>query len=274
VRNLNTSSWLKRYGVFLSKRWGQHFLSNEAIAKKIAGYAKIQPDEQVIEIGPGAGGLTHYLLKEARQVVAIEIDPRLSPLLEERFGSNPSFILRRADFLTIPHQEMNLTTPFLFVSNLPYNVGVAMLQRVWSDFMSMDRAIFMLQKEVVERLTSPPSKKAYGSLSVFCQSLVDLQILCAVSPSHFIPNPRVESVVIEMKPKKQSKLSPEDHGSFSSFLRTAFAHRRKMLKSALTSNPKMLDAMKACGIDASQRAESLSVDDFHCLYQHWKGGMI
>ncbi len=258
----------------MSKRWGQHFLSNEAIAEKIAGYAQIQPDEQVIEIGPGAGGLTHYLLKEARQVVAIEIDPRLSPLLEERFGSNPSFILRNADFLTIHAQEMNLSPPFLFVSNLPYNVGVAILQRVWSEFMDMNRAIFMLQKEVVERLTAPPSKKAYGSLSVFCQSVVDLQILCAVSPSHFIPNPQVDSVVIEMKPQKHPKIPPEDHASFSSFLRTAFAHRRKMLKSALSSNPKMLDAMKACGIDASQRAESLSIHDFHRLFQHWKGGMI
>lgn len=271
---MKTSEWLKRYGIVLKKRLGQHFLSDEAVAVKIAEDALIQPDEHVIEIGPGAGTLTRALLEKASRLTAVEIDSRLHILLKERFAGYPTFRLIIQDFLLLGRKDIILENPFLIVSNLPYNVGVAILQRIWKEYLDMDRGIFMLQKEVVDRLCASPSTKAYGSLSIFSQSLVDIRVLCSVGPSHFLPNPQVESVVIEMKPKKAPLLNPEEYAAFSRLIRSAFSQRRKMIRTTLASVPNGLKALEVCEINVERRPETLSVQEYHQLYDALKGMIV
>src|SRR5438552_8298375 len=175
------------------KKWGQNFLRNKAAAEKIVAAVEASPDELVLEIGPGEGVLTSLLLdRYPGRVTAIEIDPELAASLRSRFGDALTVI--EGDALEVPLP----TRPFRAVGNLPYNAGTPILRRVIAD-PNFRRAVFMLQKEVADRLVAKPSTPAYGYLTLYSQVFASAKILMTLEPGSFYPAPKVRSAVVALE---------------------------------------------------------------------------
>lgn len=250
---MKTAEWLKKYGIVLKKSLGQVFLSDQRIAEKIALY--VPHDFEVVEVGAGAGTLTEELARRVRKVIAVEIDRRLESLLKERLEPFSNVVIVFEDFLKLDLGEFR---EHVFVGNLPYHLGTRIIEKVLKET-STQLAIFMLQKEVAQRITARPGSKSYGSFSVFVQSVCDVDVLFHVSPSHFLPNPRVESTVIRLKPVRSL---PED--DFERFVRKCFSNRRKKLVNSAGLSEEIL---KNLGIPSNARAEDLSVKDYKKLFE-------
>jgi len=240
------------------KRWGQNFLRNRGAVEKIIAAIEPQPDEVIVEIGPGEGALTEKLAALGNELTAIEIDPDLSSRLQQRFGN----IIVNADALTAPLPSR----PFRAVGNLPYNVGTPILRRVVAD-PNVRRAVFMLQKEVADRLVAKPGDEAYGFLSLYTQLYARARILMTLEPRSFFPPPKVRSAVVVLDPDRKPFASAE----MIELLSTSFRMRRKKLINnligfrELTRNEAM-EAMGRANIDEGVRAEALSLEEFARLH--------
>ena len=235
------------------KRFGQHFLRNRGAVEKIVAAVEPQPGEIVLEIGPGEGVLTEKLI-EIAPVVAIEIDRDLAPKLKERFGERLE--VRNEDALDAPLPDR----PYRAVGNLPYNVGTAILRRVVADS-HWTRAVFMLQKEVANRLVAKPGDEDYGYLTLYTQLFARAKTLMTLEPKSFYPPPKVRSAVVVLEPDRKPFASED----LLDLLSTAFRMRRKTLVNNLTgwrgaSRDAVLGALAATGIDERIRAESLSLE--------------
>jgi len=250
---VKTADWLRRYGITLKKSLGQVFLSDQRIAKKIASF--VPSGSKVVEIGAGAGTLTEELAKRVRKVISVEVDRRLEPLLRERLELFENVTLVFEDFLKLDLTEYG---NYVFVGNLPYHLGTRIIGKLLKES-STELAILMLQKEVAERITACPGSKDYCSLSVFVQSLCDVKVLFHVAPSHFVPNPKVDSTVILLHPATRSR-DPE----FEGFVRRCFSNRRKKLINSAKISSKLLESL---GIPADVRPENLSVEDYRKLFE-------
>ena len=244
------------------KSFGQHFLRDQAVVKKIIDAAEIQSGETVLEIGPGEGVLTVALVKAGAHVVAIEADRDLIPHLQERFGD--AITLVRGDALTVPSAALCLpSAPYKFVSNLPYNVGTAILERFLADASHPPmRLVVMLQREVGERILAKPPDM--GLLSVACQVYADAKRVVRVSPGAFVPPPKVESLVIRLdrNPKCQ------DPEAVLAIAKAAFAHPRKQLSRHVfggAGSQKVREFLLSRGLSGKARAQELSVDDWVAL---------
>jgi len=236
------------------KYWGQNFLRNRGAVEKIVAAIEAQPDDVIVEIGPGEGALTEKLATLGNELTAIEIDPDLSSSLQQRFGN----IVVNADALTAPLPAR----PFRAVGNLPYNVGTPILRRVVAD-PNVRRAVFMLQKEVADRLVAKPGDEAYGFLSLYTQLYARARILMTLEPRSFFPPPKVRSAVVVLDPDRKPFASAE----MIELLSVSFRMRRKKLINnligfrELTRNQAM-EAMRRANIDEGVRAEALSLEEF------------
>lgn len=252
---MKTSDYLKKYNVKLKKHLGQVFLSDDRIAKKIVELSNISPTDTVVEIGAGAGTLTEELAKTGAKVIAYEIDRDLEELLRERLASYSNVELRFEDFLKVE----SVPPGAVCVSNLPYSITGPLLEKIVR--LGFPKAVIMVQKEVGDRILSESGKKTFGFLSAFVQTFYRVRKLLHVSKSHFVPNPEVDSVVIELLRKDVSV----DPNELKEFLSIIFGKKRKTLKNNLKPFLHAFD-----GVDLSRRAEQLTLEEIAELFERWR----
>lgn len=268
------------------KRFGQNFLIDHNIARKIIGLAAIQPHETVLEIGPGRGILTRWLCAEARTVIAIEIDRQLARLLGRPPAENASWSgkvmgsdvppltaqcsnldLRIGDALEFSYESLPCGT--VVVANLPYYVSTPLLFKLLESYCRIDRMVLMLQTEVALRLAARPGTKEYGALSVQAQHRAAVTLAFRVSPHCFRPRPTVGSAVVLLQVRTPGSLDADREKRFVRLVRAAFAHRRKTVLNSLRDEGYPVDsvaaALAACGIAPDRRAETLSLEDYLAL---------
>ena len=246
------------------KRFGQHFLIDPNIVRKIVDLADIQPHETVLEIGPGRGILTRALCAKAQKVIAIEIDRQLAQALA---GEAPNLDLRIGDALEFDYGSLPQGT--VVVANLPYYVSTPLLFTLLESSQLIDRLILMLQTEVAQRMTARPGTKEYGALSVQAQYRAAVTLAFRVSPHCFRPRPTVGSAVVLLRVKTTRSLDADREQWFVRLVRAAFAHRRKTVLNSLRDEGYAADsvaaALAACGIATERRAETLSLEDYLAL---------
>ncbi|MEX2181661.1 MAG: 16S rRNA (adenine(1518)-N(6)/adenine(1519)-N(6))-dimethyltransferase RsmA [Gemmatimonadaceae bacterium] len=257
------------------KRLGQHFLTDPGLLGRIADTLAATPADTVIEIGPGRGALTEQLLKRAGRVIAIEVDRDLAPLLAERWKDEPRLQVVEGDVL---EQDLGALAggPYLLAGNVPYNITTPIL------FHAMrrprpERAVYLVQREVAERIVAPPGSEAYGALSVNVQALADATILFGVSAKAFTPPPKVESAVLRVVPRAAPMMAPEEEEPFRLLVQAAFGLRRKQMRRVLRTvrawDAVAADkALAAAGIEPSARPETLSPADFLRLLRACSSG--
>jgi 16S rRNA (adenine1518-N6/adenine1519-N6)-dimethyltransferase len=246
------------------KSLGQNFLRDPHYLNRIADAARVGPEDQVLEIGPGLGHLTAVLAQRARKVLAIEVDDRLILRLQSVFSACPNFELIHADALEYDYGS--LSGRWKVVANLPYYISTPIMQRL---IVRRDKFIsltLMLQKEVAERIAAPPGGKEYGYLSVLVQFYTMPRMEFKVPPGAFTPSPEVDSTVITLTLRDQPAVVVKDEAFFIRVIKAAFSQRRKTLRNSL----KQLEAPKermdavfnSTGIDLGRRAETLNVEEF------------
>ncbi|WP_447977914.1 16S rRNA (adenine(1518)-N(6)/adenine(1519)-N(6))-dimethyltransferase RsmA [Candidatus Nitrospira bockiana] len=246
------------------KRLGQHFLIDHNIVRKILATAAIGPEETVLEIGPGRGILTESLCREAKRVIAVEVDARLVVYLRETLTHCPNLELREADALTFPYDTLPPRT--VIVANLPYNISSPLLFAFFEARDRLDRMVLMLQVEVARRLVASPGSEEYGILSVLARYWTEPSIVFSVSPHCFRPKPEVGSAVVRLIVRRTPPLAVSDEALFIRVVRAAFAHRRKTLVNSLRDEGfdphQVTQALERAHITSSRRAETLSLEDF------------
>jgi 16S rRNA (adenine1518-N6/adenine1519-N6)-dimethyltransferase len=249
-------------GITARKSFGQHFLLDLNITRKIARLAGIAAGETVIEVGPGPGGLTRALLEAGARVVAVEKDARFVPLLEDLAAHAPG----RLDVLNQDALSAALPAGAPVVANLPYNVGTPLLIG-WLTGPQRPRSMtLMFQKEVADRIVAAPGSKTYGRLSVLSQALCEARIVMDLPARAFTPPPKVASAVVQLTPHAE-RPSDEIVERLQALTAAAFGQRRKMLRSSL----KPLGGEVLCeavGLAASLRAEDVTVSQFLAMAAH------
>jgi 16S rRNA (adenine1518-N6/adenine1519-N6)-dimethyltransferase len=243
------------------KKWGQNFLRNKGAVEKIVAAVDAAPDEVIVEIGPGEGVLTAKLVALPNRIVAVEIDPDLAARLRAKFGERIE--LRHEDAVDAQYPD----SPYRAVGNLPYNVGTPILRRVIAD-PHCRRAVFMLQKEVADRVVAQPGTEAYGYLTLYVRAFAEARILMTLDPRSFYPPPKVRSAVVVLDPRDPGLTSKRE--DVLDLVSTSFRMRRKKLVNNLTgwrdhTREQVLEAMRRAGIDENARAETLGLEEFDQL---------
>lgn len=243
------------------KRFGQNFLHDHNVITRIVKSVRPNADETVLEIGPGQGALTGSLLECQCQLLALELDRDLIPLLLQKFGTNPRFHLQQGDALELDLVALSSDARVRVVGNLPYNISTPLIFHLLKQ---SDRIIdmhFMLQKEVVDRLAAVPGTKDYGRLSIMTQYFCRVEPLFEVPPGAFSPQPKVQSAVVRLVPHSALPYPAKSVERLQNVVRTAFNQRRKTLRNALQTlvNAEQIEAL---GINAGARPETLPLSAF------------
>lgn len=258
------SERLAAHGLQANKGLGQHFLLDLNVTRKIARLSGSGPDSPVIEVGPGPGGLTQALLETGAHVVAVERDARFAPLLEDLGTAFPGQLeIILADALKVDEAELAGGRPARVVSNLPYNVGTALLIKWLTGPFRPISMTLMFQKEVADRIVAGPGAEAYGRLSVLSAAVAERRIVLEVPARAFTPPPKVASAVVHLSPRSDA-LSGRRLDALQAVTAAAFGQRRKMLRSGL----KPLggeDLCRIAGVDPSSRPETVALDGFLAL---------
>lgn len=271
----NTKEVVSKHGFRFSKSLGQNFLTDENIINKIVNGAEVEEDDCVIEIGPGIGTLTQYLCDRAKEVLCIEIDKALIPILKETLSDYDNVEVINEDVLKIDLkkviEERFGDKPVKVVANLPYYITTPIIMRFLEEEINVDSIVVMVQKEVADRLQACPNTKAYGSLSVAVQYFCETDIVTIVPKHVFIPPPKIDSAVIRLKKMKQPAVKVSDKALFTKVVKASFAKRRKTLLNTLSygnlgfSKEELKEILESAGIDPKRRGESLSIDEFALL---------
>ncbi|MEQ8666184.1 MAG: 16S rRNA (adenine(1518)-N(6)/adenine(1519)-N(6))-dimethyltransferase RsmA [Rhodospirillales bacterium] len=250
---------IANHGLNAKKSLGQNFLLDLNLTSKIARTASDLANSDIVEIGPGPGGLTRALLAEgARHVYAIERDERCLAALAMISEAYPDRLtVIPGDALTVDIGSIG-TAPRRIVSNLPYNIATPLLLRWLHQINAVSEFVLMFQSEVADRLAAQPGTKAYGRLSIIAQWLCDVRRAFSLPPRAFTPPPKVDSAVVVLAPRP-APLAPAEFQALEIVTQAAFGQRRKMLRSSLRSLSLDLEAL---GIDPSQRAENLEIEAF------------
>lgn len=245
----------------LRKRFGQHFLADEAVVDAIIALVAPARGDRVLEIGPGNGVLTSQLVASGAAVTAIEIDRDLAEWLRAHFAADANFALHNCDVLKFDFDTLGeVEKRWKVVGNLPYNISTPLLMRLLDHAARFSELTLMVQAEVAERLAAGPGSAAYGRLGVMAQRRARVEMRLAVAPESFTPPPRVDSAVVQIYPL-EGRFDPEFERTFADVVRLAFGARRKTLANALRRRLSAADLV-AIGIDPGARAEVLSVADF------------
>jgi 16S rRNA (adenine1518-N6/adenine1519-N6)-dimethyltransferase len=274
-----TREILSQYRIRLKKSLGQNFLTDFHVLDKIMNAADLTTNSGVIEIGPGIGALTEQLAKIAKKVVAIELDQRLIPVLNELFVEDSHVEIIHGDALQIDLQKIIQThfdevESLHIVANLPYYVTSPILIRLLEERLPLKNIVIMIQKEVADRLTATPGTKDYSSLSVLVQYFATTETVARV-PSHvFVPRPQVDSAVVRLNIREVPAVSVVNEALFFQIVRAAFAQRRKTLLNALyayfssfASKVDIENWLTNAGIDPKRRGETLQLQEFADLTQ-------
>ena len=255
----------------IRKSLGQHFLNDRRILGRIVDALELEADETVIEIGPGRGSLSELLAATARRLVLIELDRALAALLRERFAGRPSVEVIEADVLTVDLARAAGRDEFKLVGNVPYYITTPIIFHALRSPRPR-RAVYLVQREVAERIVAAPGADAYGALSVNVQAVARATLLFRVAAGSFQPPPKVESAVVRLDPRPDPVVSPEEEGAFRRFVQDAFGMRRKQMRRVLRAL-RDIDARRAdvllaaAGVDAAARPETLSPERFAVLFR-------
>ena len=245
------------------QKLGQHFLLRGSVLERIARAACPDPEPLVIEIGPGRGALTAYLLPRAAHLIAIEIDTHLASHLAQKFAGDSRVQLVEADAL---RTDLSQWGPAAIAGNLPYYAATPILEHVLQLSPALRRAVFLMQKEVAERAAAPPGSRAYGYLSVATQLFANVDLLFEVKPAAFHPPPKVDSAVLCLTPRNRgAELGLADPRGFLRFVALCFHQKRKTLRNNLSPayGRELLDSWP----EASLRAEQIGMEQFAAMYR-------
>jgi 16S rRNA (adenine1518-N6/adenine1519-N6)-dimethyltransferase len=249
----------------IRKSLGQHFLNDRRILQRIVDALELTGHETVVEIGSGRGSLTELLLPAVRRLVLIEYDRALAAKLRDRYAATPSVTVIEADVLTVDLGDA-AGGPYRLVGNVPYYITTPILFHAL-ERPRPDRAVYLVQREVAERIVAAPGSDNYGALSANIQAVASAKLLFRVAPGSFLPPPKVESAAISIDPRMDPAVQPEEEEAFRRFVRDAFGMRRKqmrrVLREVLAINAERAGALlEAADIDPAARPETLSPEDF------------
>lgn len=248
------------------KQFGQHLLISKDITKKIVDVLEINKEDIVIEIGVGTGNLTQEILnKNPKMLYGIEIDKTAYPIIEDKFKSYENFKLIKSDFFDVNIEDLIDTDKVKLTGNLPYNVASNILVKTVFILDKIKFCVFMIQKEVAEKLIAKPKTKNYTFLSVFLQTFFDIEYIMSVPARFFLPPPKVVSAVIKLKPKKNVPIN--EPYKYKQFLSAIFQNRRKMLRSKLD-----IHILENANIHPEKRVEELTLEQIIHLYEVYIDG--
>lgn len=252
------------------KRLGQHFLTDPRILDRIVGALELRGDETVIEVGPGRGSLTERLAKKCAKLVAIELDRDLARALAERYAGSEGLRIVEADVLDVPLGAV-AEGPYVLIGNVPYYITTPILFHAL-ERPRADRSVFLVQREVAERMVAAPGSEAYGALSVNVQALARVELLFRVAAGAFSPAPTVESAVVRVTPRPDPAVTADEESGFSRFVIGAFSQRRKQLKAFIRTSGGLDTAqatarIERAGLEPTARPETLSAEEFARLYR-------
>jgi len=259
---------LAEHGIVPKKGLGQHFLTDRNILNKVIETAGLDKGDIVLEVGSGLGMMTLVLAGQAKRVIAVEIDPRLTEILKEKTTDRPNVEVLQKDILEVDFHRLceREGQRLKVVGNLPYRISTPLLFRFIDSKETLSSLTLMLQREVAVRMTAAPGGKDYGLLSVFTQVVSDPSICFFVKPSAFFPPPRVDSAVIRAVWKNKPVVSDQDMGWFKRVVKGCFGYRRKTLINGLKhsglSSPETAERMGRAGIDPQRRPETLTIEEF------------
>lgn len=262
-----TIAILNKYGLRANKKLGQNFLINESIIYDIVKKANVTKEDVVIEIGPGLGSLTKELIKNAKKVIAIELDPNMIDILKSRFGIFDNFEVIYGDVLKIDLEELIKGYDSVkVVANLPYYITTPIIMKLLEDKLKIKSITVMVQKEVGERICATHKDKEYGAITVSVQYYSEPQIIIDVPKENFLPAPEVDSCVIRLDMREKPPVSLKDEKLFFRLVKGAFTQRRKTINNSLTcsgkSKEEIMAALNKLGIDSKLRAENLSIQQY------------
>ena len=267
---------LQKYNFAFQKKFGQNFLIDPHVLDKIIAAAEITKDDFVLEIGPGIGTLTQYLAEAAREVVAVEIDSSLIPILEDTLSSydNVSVInedVLKADLKKLA-EERNGGKPIKVVANLPYYITTPIIMGLFESHVPLKSLTVMVQKEVALRMQAGPGTKDYGALSLAVQYYAEPYLAANVPPNCFMPRPNVGSAVIRLTRFEETPVKVKDEALLFRLIRASFNQRRKTLQNGLVNSPELqfskeqvAAAIETLGVSPSVRGEALTLEQFAAL---------
>ena len=261
-----TQHILNRFKLRADKKLGQNFLIDENVVRQIVAAAELSEADTVLEVGPGIGTLTQGLAESKAQVVAVELDTRLLPVLATTLEGYDNVRVVHGDILKVNIMEEVGAPEFKVCANLPYYITTPIIFALLEKRLPMERLVAMVQKEVAERMAAQPGGKEYGALSVAIQYYTEPKIAFIVPPTSFIPAPAVDSAVIVCKRRAKPPVEVCDEALFFRVVKAAFSLRRKMLSNSLKNmgikGEQVAKWLELAGVDGKRRAETLSLEDF------------
>lgn len=275
----NTIAVLQKYQFRFQKKYGQNFLIDTHVLGKIVQAAEIGKEDFVVEIGPGIGTLTQYLAYHAREVLAVEIDRALIPVLEETLADYDNVTVLNEDILKVDLnalvQEKNGGRPIKIVANLPYYITTPIIMGLFESHVPLESVTVMVQKEVAQRMQAGPGSRDYGALSLAVQYYASPYLAANVPPNCFMPRPAVGSAVIRLTGHKEPPVEVKDEKLLFQIIRASFNQRRKTLANGLRNSRELglsrecvTEVLSRLGKGESIRGEALTLEEFAALANH------
>lgn len=272
----NTIAVLQKYNFNFQKKFGQNFLIDTNVLDRIISSAEITKEDCVLEIGPGIGTMTQYLAESAREVVAVEIDKALIPILEDTLSDYDNVTVINDDILKVDInkivQEKNSGKPIKVVANLPYYITTPIIMGLFESHVPLKSITIMVQKEVADRMQVGPGTKDYGALSLAVQYYAKPEIVANVPPNCFIPRPNVGSAVIRLTRYEEPPVKVKDEAKMFALIRASFNQRRKTLVNGLgnaaglkVTKEQAAEALEKMGLSPTVRGEALTLEQFAAL---------
>lgn len=269
----NTIAVLQKYNFNFQKKYGQNFLIDTHVLEKIIRESGITKDDLVLEIGPGIGTMTQYLAENAREVVAVEIDKNLIPILSDTLSAYDNVTVINEDILKVDinkiAEEKNNSKPIKVVANLPYYITTPIIMGLFESHVPLESITIMVQKEVADRMQVGPGTKDYGALSLAVQYYAKPEIVANVPPNCFMPRPNVGSAVIKLSRYEKPPVQVKDEAYLFAIIRASFNQRRKTLLNGLTNagnlnvtKEQILEALEKMILSPSIRGETLTLEQF------------
>ena len=273
-----TREIMERHGLTVKKSLGQNFLIEPNILTRMLEVAGVDKTTNVIEIGPGIGALTERLAREAKQVLAFEIDGRLLPVLDETLAPYDNVTVVHSDILDVDLEQVigehfDINEPLLVVANLPYYITTPIIMNLLESKLPIDGFAMMMQKEVAERMTAQPNSKAYGSLTVAIQYWCHAKIGFIVPKTVFNPAPNVDSAILVLERREEPLVTVKDEAFFFDLVKNSFVQRRKTLWNNLVkayvpgklTKEQIQESLEFVSIEPNRRAETLTIEEFAAL---------
>lgn len=267
----NTIAVLQKYNFVFQKKFGQNFLIDPRVLEKIVEAAQITPQDCVLEIGPGIGTMTQYLAESAREVVAVEIDRALIPILQDTLSAYDNVTVLNQDIMKVDVgrivEERNQGRPIKVVANLPYYITTPIIMGLLENHVPLQSITVMVQKEVAERMQVGPGTKEYGALSLAVQYYAMPEVVAHVPANCFMPRPNVDSTVIRLTRYQEPPVKAADEKYLFALIRASFNQRRKTLANGLLGGmglprEQVVAALEEMGLPASVRGEALTLEQF------------